>query len=58
MPSPADTTSIRKEASPAEYQLSCAKGVAGRAKVQATNAMVAAAISHRGHFDGCSGIVL
>ena len=29
IPIPAETTSIKKEASPAEYQLSCANGVAG-----------------------------
>src|SRR6266851_5101644 len=58
IPSPADTTSIRNEASPEEYQLSCAKGVAGNAKVHAAYATVAALISQNGHFDGCSGIVL
>jgi hypothetical protein len=58
IPSPAETTSIKNEANPEEYQLSCANGVAGSAKVHATNAAVAAAISHNGHFDSDSGNVL
>jgi hypothetical protein len=58
IPSPAETTSIKNEANPAEYQLSCANGVAGSANVHATYAAVAATISHNGHFDGDSGNAL
>jgi hypothetical protein len=58
IPSPAETTRIKNDANPAEYQLSCANGVAGRAKVHATYATVAAAISHSGHFEGEAGIAL
>jgi hypothetical protein len=58
IPSPTETTSIKNEANPAEYQLSCANGVAGSANVHATYAAVAAAISHNGHFDGDIGNAL
>jgi hypothetical protein len=34
IPSPADTTSIRNEASPDEYQLSCAKAAIGERNVR------------------------
>ena len=45
-------------ANAAEYQASDANGEAGRVEAQATYAMVPAAISHRGHFNGLQGICL
>ncbi len=45
-------------ASPLEYHASDANGDAGRVNAQATYAIVPAAISHRGHFNGRHGIGL
>jgi len=56
MPRPAETTSTRNAASPGEYQLVYwAKGVFGKAKVHATQATVAAVISHTGQCAGHAG---
>jgi hypothetical protein len=46
IPSPAETTSIKNEANPEEYQLSCANGVAGSAKPEARYRSLAGA-DHR-----------
>jgi hypothetical protein len=45
-------------ANPVQYQSSDANGVLGSENAHATYAMVPAAISHRGHFQGAHGMRL